>query len=810
MDKIQVVDPTGIRRDPGAPRQYVTLLSSTGNIAQLTAPYFQVMPTLAITLVRKSDLLANGVNPSSPAAPGPGLSPGPVNIQPIFDVGAFVNGDLGAGGAVQMTYSFYDVDYGLLGSVVPDDIKTIIQSTLAAFTLPPVTASFSDLLKALGEDTGIVSNCGITCDPGQTLVALRVEFQREPDSVSQFQTFFTSGPTNRLQANWDWAMFADGRLLANQAVQTLKTALSNQTDFDLTAGPDGSWNGSAIDMSFRGTAENACKATDGDIDMKADLTVTTSVPSVNTLRTQLHLDVSSTNFFQVALCAATSALLWPFVGLLMTGTDDPLKDITEYIGLLVIHPLLRMITLVFAIESTGISQDLSSSLGKNWHKVDDDDYESDDTLDSTQLQLPGLGAQLEFDASVGAPDGLIFGGRVPMITYLAGSVNEVTSTPFSWRLSGNCQSFFAGANFATISVDANQPAKLCSATLVDTPAGDYIVTQNDDNVTVAPVLFSPGDINPTLPTEPCLVAVVTTDGVRIITFQPPVAETETEKDTLRKDGIIARGNCFKLTKIYNVIDKLPWVEQSVPDGYLQGWHVVVDNVHGQTVELQNEDGHSLVTAHATSRGIVQVVLLLDEAHAAKSLSIRLNGREPDGQATLNVSGQQILFALRSSVNAPDPLTQLSFLGASRDVRLTAASATQTTSWDLKTARLPRLRQSLAKTSSECRTVVHSGSGIGASLSAKAQLVLDSAWAKSHDYSIVGSPKVDGVEQTLYLGSKTRGTLWNISAPGKPAVLQVYHTEPWFAWTAASGKLIARRAAGSAKINIYEAVAEHQF
>ena len=219
VDKIEIVDPTTILRDPGMPRENVILSSFVGSIAQISVPYLQMKPTLSITLAKKSDLLSNGVNPSPPAALLPALPASSISLQPVYDVSVFVTGDFGTGGPVELSYSLYDVDYGAFGSLVPDDIKTTILNALAGFTLPPVTINFSDLLQTLGQDSTTVYNCGITCDVEETFVALRLEFKVETDSVPQFTSFFTTGPANRLQQGWDWAIFVDSRLLVQQATK---------------------------------------------------------------------------------------------------------------------------------------------------------------------------------------------------------------------------------------------------------------------------------------------------------------------------------------------------------------------------------------------------------------------------------------------------------------------------------------------------------------------------------------------------------------------------------------------------------------
>lgn len=806
VDKIEIVDPTDIQRDPGPPRQFATILSLTGNIAQIQAPFFQVKPTLAITLVKKSDLVANGVNPSSPASVLPGLPAAPITLQPVFDVSVFVKGNPGAGGPVQLSYSLFSVDYGPLAALVPDSVKTTIQNALGGITLPPVTVDFSGLLTTLGSAPAVVSNCGIMCDAAASLVALRLEFQRETDSVTQFQSFFTAGPVSRLQPASDWAMFVDSRLLVATATDVVDKAMAKTSNIDITSGPDGSWNGSGIDISLHGTALGACKATGGDIDFAADLTVTFSVPSINLVGTHLHLDVSPSNLFQVALCSFVAASFWPFLGPLMTGLDN-LGNIAAYLGVQALEPLYRMIGLMFAIETHGISEDLSSDLGNNWHKIDDDNYESDDSLDPNKLRLPGLNAQLEFDGSVAAPDGMIYGGKTILGPFLSGSVVAVTSTPFSWRLSGSCQTSFTGTNYATIFVAVISPAKLCSAALLGTPATDYTITANGNDLTIAPVRHRTSLGEFVLPSEPCVLTVITTDGVRIVTLQPPAEENAQDQAAIQRGIIIARGNCYKLTKGFSVLDKLHWVEQAIEEGYLQGWHVSVNNVRGQTVELLDEHDRLLLTAHGAPNAIAQGILLLDRAHATPDLTIRLGGRELDADATLNVTVQQILFAPRSSVKAPEPLVGLSFTGGARGARLMASSAARSAQWSVKRAALPLLEQSLAETGSGAPVVVHTGAGLSGVLSAKAQAALRSAWSRAQDYTVVGTPRVDSVDETLYLGFETHGTLWNIADAHKPTVLQVFHTAPWFLWTASFGRLLARRDPVSRLVNIYEVVGE---
>jgi hypothetical protein len=819
VDKVEIISPTSLQRAPAATlAETPTIVTPTGSIAQLSTPFLQVVFTLAVSVVKKSDLIANGVNPTPPVVDGV-ISL--FNLPLIYNVAAFVAGGLGAGGPVQLSYTFNDVDFGTDASLIPMAAQAQIKSSLASFTLPAVTMDFSSLFESLLGRPATAINCGITCDAPlndspSRFVALRVEVQPESDSVDQFTRFF-NGPDDFLQ-NQDWSIFIDSQILVEQTANLIRTSLSGNSDFILKSGPDASWTESGIDMSLSGTAVSACKPLGWDMDVDAELTVTMSVASVNQIRTKLHLDVHPSNIVQVGVCAATNALLWPILGLAMLGEGE--VNIAEYLIGLAVHPLLRLVALVFAIETAGISEDLSSDLGSNWHQVDDDDYESDDPLDASTRKLPGLETTLEFDSSSPLADGLVMGGSVTDLNETPnGSLVGVTATPFTWQVGGNCQGGFTIINQATIFVDVEDGANLCSAQILNNPTGistrvqttGYSLTRTDNKLTIAPESLTLGASGtPKLPTTPCQILVITSDGIRIITLQPPSAIIPLQNTQLQEAATVARINCLKLTKVFTPSEKIGWLVDGPRDpGSLQFWQIFVDHLHGQTIELQNEEGHALLTSHAASAGMAQMVLILDERAATNSLTIHLGGHAVAEGTELAVSVQQILYQLRSSIEAPDSLTQLTFAGSRADLRLIVGSANLSSIWTVKSPRMPVLLQSMVTLGNGMGPALHGGVSISSELSAKAQSVLQSSWAAGLDYSTIGNPPIGGFKETLYLGSRKKGTLYSISKVHAPEKIQGFHSTPWFVGTALSGKLLARLSSTERTVNIYEAVAEYQ-
>jgi hypothetical protein len=816
LDSVDIVDPLTIQRQPSTPADLpftAQIVSQYGSIGQITAPYLQVRPSLQVNLMLKSDLVANQANPTAPW-----LSP---KIQPVYNVsaligtvaadGTLVPANVGAGGPVVVTYVLDQLPFDS-SLPIPAADQATLHKALAGINIAAATLDFSQLFTNLQLQPMVAINCGITCNPTMpaSVVALRIEVKTSPDSYASFQDFFVSGPLNRLDGH-DFDLFVSGDFLAAQTQTIVATGLANSLNVDVTAAPQADWNGSGIDLTFSGTALDACPVTNGDIDFDAKITATITIPETDQIRTHLHMDFSPSNFFQVAECAATTALLWPFIDLDMVGEGQ--FNIAQSLGGLMILPLVTFIGAIFAIETMSYPGDLSSQLGHNFHKIDDDDYESDDTLDPKTLLLSAFNAQLEFDSSSSDPDGLVFSGAITNIQdYTVGSFS-VGVEPFAWRVTGNCQTDeWTGINFAKITVALDQPPMLCSVQLIGDSAQHYVAGPPNavNEVTITPKLSFSGVFKGQLPTTPCVVAVVTTEGVRIITLAPPQPETPNDVSIIQKDSIIAKGNCIKLTRQFSVLDKIHWIPDPPREsGYLQSWHIQINNVNRQIAELRSDRGDLLLKAHAPSSGILQMMLLLDPPHAAQSLSLSLNGHSIEPGATLHVQVQQTLFVHAGTVPAPDALTGLSFVrGAGGAKRLIVESSRRSSRWNLRSPGTPLLEASQFKTPGQVSNAVHGSNGVSTALTDLARTALDSVWAQEAERTIVGTPTTAGFDRTLYLGSRSKGSLFDITNPQKPVAVQVFHSAPWFVGTAWTSKMLARQNVSSGTVEIYRVKNQH--
>ncbi|AGF98395.1 hypothetical protein MmTuc01_3138 [Methanosarcina mazei Tuc01] len=162
---------------------------------------------------------------------------------------------------------------------------------------------------------------------------------------------------------------------------------------------------------------DACPFFVDDIDMDVDVKIRAVLsvpPNTKKLRTHYHA------------CAVTAALLWPFVGLVMF--DRGQIDLPKYLIGVFVHPLIRFVALVFAIETQGLSDDISRDLGRNCKKQDDENYECEDDFD---FSLAGLGGRLELNNIKGIPQGPILSGTIANLRDF--DIGQITSVNIAFK-----------------------------------------------------------------------------------------------------------------------------------------------------------------------------------------------------------------------------------------------------------------------------------------------------------------------------------------------------------------------------------------
>jgi hypothetical protein len=176
-----------------------------------------------------------------------------------------------------------------------------------------------------------------------------------------------------------------------------------------------------------------------DMDVRVEIRSTFSVPTPNTLRMHYHLTGSPSDVGEEIACALTGALLWPFIGPIMLEDED--FGWAWYLAGLVANfafgPGLTFIGIIAAIETKGLTKDLSESLGSTCKKLDDENYECNDVLNIVMQLSPTFNSRLELEDVYGVPEGLVLAGSVSNLRdFFMGSLDPVVVKPFTWQLVG--------------------------------------------------------------------------------------------------------------------------------------------------------------------------------------------------------------------------------------------------------------------------------------------------------------------------------------------------------------------------------------
>jgi hypothetical protein len=379
---------------------------SPRNFSNASVPFLQVKQEVIIHTVKIDDLNANGANPSTTRS---------LALKLVIDVSlATVSPQLG-GGPLSLSYKLHQVDYGPLFGLLTDEKRQKIETVLKGIPIKPVTLDIGSLSDTLGRPVNAI-NAGAACDSGGTFVALRVDFDVTDTGPDVDQQFFIQEPENLL-AGQDWAILIDRRLLTSDVARRLSDSLSDRPEMRLTSVPAATWNAGTcgLDVTFTAELIDACPFFVDDIDMDVEATVAVrfSVPAEtpDTLVTHYTIKGGPSNIVEEIGCAATAALLWPFVGaILLSKVDDTKVALGTYAAGLVLGPALTFFGLLFAMNTIGIQEDLSEYLPGTCTKKDDENYECTQDVNLLVPFIPPSPARLWVRAVRGVDRGLVMGG----------------------------------------------------------------------------------------------------------------------------------------------------------------------------------------------------------------------------------------------------------------------------------------------------------------------------------------------------------------------------------------------------------------
>lgn len=817
VDQIVIGESTWIQREQkidlvnGVPTpkdiatQVVWIFSPT-NYNFITVPFLQVKQELIIHLVKSSDLEANGPNPTPPYKT--------LTIYPVFNVALDVaSKTVGTGGPLTLSYTLAHVDFGALIFGLSTEDRTEIQQFIAGVKLPSTTVDLGSLTALLKRQVTAI-NAGIACDPAGLFVALRVDFDVYASPVSLSQEFFVGGPTNLLSGK-EWTMFIDANVLIQDAKAKAKTAFESDPKVKLESGPEASWDpsGPAIDISADIELVDACSFFVDDIDMDADvdIRVTFSVPKPNTLRTHFHLTADPSDVGEEIGCAITGALLWPFIGQLLLKNEEIGTGLGYYFAGLAGGPVATFIGIIAAIETTGVTNDLSGNIGSNCKQQDDENYECNDVLNLLMALTPSNHSRLDLETVSGVPQGLVLSGTISNLRdFLMGSLESIHVKPFTWQIVGRCkgngQNNFSVGNQAKISVFHTPPAEMCKAYILSDAEGEFILTIGDNTVTITPRFLLSYTKNP----YPCRVRIITNRGVRTITLSPPVAITNAESKNLETARLRAIASCYRWEKLFTPVEKVLWLPDP-PAGehrFVQFWQIVVRGMQPEdSIRIQGLGGVTAMTAKPSTSGIAHMTLLFPDEHAPSELLLELNrGGQERHEDVRELSVQQVLFEHRATLPVRGPLRAMRFEGTARSPRLVIVNADQDMMWDVTVPLAPALLHSapLAKDSNRENLVVQNGKRVGTTATSKHLQALEQLRNRLGHAEVVGSPRVGGIAKTLYVRAGRVATLFDIANAEDPREIQTYEGPAWHEGVALGGKLMARYHPELSVVEIYHA------
>lgn len=764
--------------------QVVWILSPT-NLFNVTVPFLQVKQEVSIHLVKSSDLDANGPNPTAPFKT--------LTLHPVFNVSLNAAKQTQGGGPLSLSYSLAHVDFGLLILGLSAAQRAEIEHFIAGVQLPPTTVDLGPLTALLKRPVAAI-NAGIACDPAGSFVALRADFDVYASPVALGREFFEAGPTNLL-AGKEWAMLVDANVLTLDAKAKAKNALEAAPKLKLGSGPDVSWNpgGPAIDISAGVELVDACPFFIDDIDMDADVNIRVifSVPTPNTLRTHFHLTAEPSDVGEEIACALTGALLWPFIGPVFLKDEDIGEGLGAYFGGLAGGPLVTFIGIIAAIETKGLTKDISQSLGSTCKKQDDENYECNDVLTLVMRLSPPFYSRLQLETVYGVAEGLVLTGFVLNLGDVSVGSVTVTASPLEWTVSGTCRGGFGIVNQAQIEVSGTGDGALCKAYVMSDPLNEFALSTKGGTVTIAPH-FQPEYVSAPYA---CRVRVITTGGVRTITFPPPVALTDAERQHLEPFRHNFERVCQKWRDTFHKIEWEIPIPGPVEQPFVQFWQVVVHDLQpDNTIRVEGLDGATVMTASPSRAGVVHMSMMFLGNHAPSQLLLELSGKRKENEDA-RVTVQQVLFEHRASLPVRGPLRVMRFEGGARSRHLVIVDADQEMMWDVTVPLAPALLHSNAhaeaKDDERDSFIIQRGKRVDAAPTPNLLRALERLQDCLGPAEVVGSPRVGGIAETLYVRTGRGATLFDITNAEEPREIQVYESPAWYEGVALGGKLMAK-------------------
>jgi hypothetical protein len=809
LQREQTIDySSGVPQVSDAATQTVSTFSPT-NLTSFTVPYVQVKQEVNVLLVNPSDLEKNGPAPTPPSQT--------LTISPVFNISLTVPNQTQGGGPLTLSYALAYVDFGLAGLVLDATRRAQIAQVIAGVKIDPSIVDLSAMTKLLNRPANrpvSAINAGIACDPSGTRVALRADFDVYDSPIAIGRAFFEAGPADLL-AGKDWAMLMDANVLSREAEIRIKDTLNDKPNVRILSGPAATWD--AGDTTLRIAADvkliDACPnfVDDTDMDVRLDLGAHFSVPTPDHLFTHYQLDAAKTDIGQVFGCALTGALLYPFIGTALFVKKK--ISFLEYLGGIAFGPYLTFGQLVGVIFAQKVEDDISDSLAGTCHKLNDSEYECTSIVNLVIRLVPNVNSRFVVDWAHGVPEGLVLSGPVANLGELSvGNIEDVVVKPFKWQVLGHCtgnrKNNFRISNQAKIVVFSTSPAQVLKARILS-PQNGYTLAIKDNEIEVTPD-------NPPV-SAPCKIRLVTDRGVRTITLAPTHALESRESEALQEALLGASLTCFYWEKNFTAVEKILWsvdpAFRVIHEG-LRQWQILLQALDpGSRVIVRTPDGATVATGRPALSGTLHLSLMFADHNGPPELSFELN--RPDNAAVkpVEVSVQQTLYTLQTSLPVQGEIRRIEFKGALRQPHLHITTDQQVLRWDVRNSVAPQLLEATARPAAseeEARKewVLHNGRHIGGPCPANFIRALAGLVERLGEPLAVGIRNLSGFAEALYIRTAKGAAIYDITTPDKPEEIHSVSSHGWYEGTASSLNLMVRHDPARQVIDLYEVAARH--
>jgi hypothetical protein len=417
---------------------------------------------------------------------------------------------------------------------------------------------------------------------------------------------------------------------------------------------------------------------------------------------------------------------------------------------------------------------------------------------------PPFKSILELNQVYGVPEGLVYAGSVRNLPDRSSRSVTVTASSLGWTLSGTCKDGFEIVNSAQIEVSGTGGGALCKAYVLSDPLNEFALSTKDGTVIVTP-RFQKDYVS--APYE-CRVRVITTAGVRTITFPPPTAITDEE----RQDLVARRRNfewvCQKWKDTFREPEMIGWeLPGPVEQPSFQLWQVAVHGLpENEIIHVVDPDDATILTASPSREGVAHMTMLFPSADAPSRLSLELSAKGEENEGTRTISVQQMLLEYRASLPVRGPIDIMRFESIAHSRQLFIVDADQEMRWDVSAPLAPALLSSIGRVEHDHRDriIVQNGRHIGATPTLNFIRALEVVQDRLGFPEVVGSPRIGGIAESLYVRTKHSATLFDISDPEEPREVHSYQKEAWFEGVALGGELMARYNADLNVVDIFHA------